>query len=105
MHFLLIGLPMNQKPEKPPSQTEQEPHTGSELSWIIVFLAICLMANSWVISLVSEQEENRTNTTHPLTNPSHLTPPSVVPERPSRDRTDRDERPWRDPSMLGLPNI
>lgn len=91
---------MNQKNEKPPVQAEPAPATGAELTWIAVFLALCLMANPWMMAKTQEAENQKAA---PMTIPTvQQTGPIASPERPSRDRPASRERQWRDPSSANL---
>ena len=94
---------MTPKPEKPPAQAEQSPATGGELTWIAVFLAICLMANSWVVGLGADKAA--ATAPAPASADKPASAPSAAPERPSRNRPARSERPWRDPAMASLPSF
>jgi hypothetical protein len=91
---------MNQQNEKPPGQAEPVPATGAELTWIAVFLALCLMANSWMMAKTQEFESHKTA---PSAAPVvQQTSPVSTPERPSRDRSSSRDRQWRDPNSPNL---
>jgi hypothetical protein len=93
---------MINKPEKPPVHAETGPSTGGEITWIAILLALCLMANAWVVGPGSEAA-NKPKAAIPAPAAAAVsTTPAMVPDRPSRERPDERERPWRDPLSSSL---
>jgi hypothetical protein len=92
---------MSQDPNKTPASTQTTPATGAELAWIAVLLALCVMANNWLVGQAPEPAPAK-----PIVAQAKATPPIAAPERPSRDRPNVDrERPWRDPNSSALPGL
>jgi hypothetical protein len=93
---------MINKPEKPPVHADAGPSTGGEITWIAILLALCLMANAWVVGPGSEAA-NKPKPAPVAVAPAAPEPSLViVPDRPDRDRPDGRERPWRDPLSSSL---
>lgn len=93
---------MINKPEKPPVHAEPGPTSGGEITWIAILLALCLMANAWVVGPGSDAA-NKSKAPTPVPPVASVeSSPAIVPERPSRERPDERERPWRDPLSSSL---